>query len=340
MVAAQTHRMHSRPAHLPDDAAVADALRARWGTGRDTEPAELRYRALGFGSYHWEVADPGGRSWFATLDDLTMRPHAPGDSCDATYARLRAALATARAAYEAGASYVVAPVRCADGDVVTRLSERYALALYPYVYGRPRAYDDELSPADREAVLGLVAALHGSPSPVRAEANVEDYLIPGRDVLVAALADLGGRWDGGPYAERTRVLLGRAADEVEQLLDRRDALAARARERPDRMVLTHGEPHAGNLIETDAGWRLVDWDTVLVAPPERDLWMLDPGDGSAVAAYERATGRPVLPAVLELYRLTWRLADIASFVGWFRAPHDDTEDTRKAWQGLTWYLTG
>ena len=38
--------------------------------------------------------------------------------------------------------------------------------------------------------------------------------------------------------------------------------------------MTHGEPHAGNVMRTDEGRLLVDWDTVALAPPERDLWML------------------------------------------------------------------
>jgi aminoglycoside phosphotransferase (APT) family kinase protein len=49
--------------------------------------------------------------------------------------------------------------------------------------------------------------------------------------------------------------------------------------KPDRLsdeVLTHGEPHPGNLIQVGSRWMLVDWDTTLVAPPERDLWLLDP----------------------------------------------------------------
>ena len=34
------------------------------------------------------------------------------------------------------------------------------------------------------------------------------------------------------------------------------------------VVVTHGEPHVGNAIRTEAGWMLVDWDTTLLAPPE------------------------------------------------------------------------
>ena len=56
---------------------------------------------------------------------------------------------------------------------------------------------------------------------------------------------------------------------------------------------------------------LIDWDTALTAPPERDLWSLDPGDGSILGAYAALTGVTPRPLLLDLYRLRWDIADIA-----------------------------
>jgi spectinomycin phosphotransferase len=75
----------------------------------------------------------------------------------------------------------------------------------------------------------------------------------------------------------------------------------------------------------------VDWDTVALAPPERDLWHLD---AASVARYGALTGRPAKGDALAYYRLAWDLADVASFVGWLRAPHRRTPDTIKALDGL------
>ena len=49
--------MLTRPPDLTDDA-VAAAVRAGWGWA----PASLAYRAVGFGSHHWQATDPAGRS--------------------------------------------------------------------------------------------------------------------------------------------------------------------------------------------------------------------------------------------------------------------------------------
>jgi spectinomycin phosphotransferase/16S rRNA (guanine(1405)-N(7))-methyltransferase len=92
-------------------------------------------------------------------------------------------------------------------------------------------------------------------------------------------------------------------------------------------VLTHGEPHAGNTIRTKDGWRMVDWDTTRLAPPERDLCLLD----DQVDAYAAATGVAARADLLELFRLRWRLADVAIETHRFRRPHTgDADDDRAA----------
>ena len=84
---------------------------------------------------------------------------------------------------------------------------------------------------------------------------------------------------------------------------------------------------------------LIDWDTVALAPPERDLWMVATGTGDELRRYTELTGRPVDPTALELYRLRWALDDISCFVRDLRAPHRRTPGTEHAWQALETTIT-
>jgi hypothetical protein len=82
------------------------------------------------------------------------------------------------------------------------------------------------------------------------------------------------------------------------------------------------------------GWVLIDWESALLAPPERDLWSLDAGDGWVLDRYTDATGTRPDATALELYRIRWDLADIGGYVSRFRAPHARTADDDKSWEDL------
>ena len=330
--------MLTRPADL-SDLEVAGALRNGW----QLEPLSVEYLAVGFGSHHWRAVDDAGRRWFVSIDDLAVLRRAADDSPDDAYARLRAALLTASALYESGAAFVVAPVRATDGDVVQRIRDQYAVALYPFVEARARDFGETISGVDRDDVLRLIGQLHMSSAAISRNARVEDFVLPQREEITHALEGLGTPWNTGPYGERARSWLAAHAGRIEQLVSEHDRQAELARERPDRMVLTHGEPHPGNLIETPTGWMLVDWDTALIAPPERDLWHLQedaPLHGTSIDApssfdaYVNIAGRDVVPAMLDFYRLSWLLDDVASFTARFRRVHDDTADARAEWANM------
>jgi len=321
--------MLTRPADL-QDLDVIEALRTGWAL----EPVAVEYSAVGFGSHHWRVVDDAGRRWFVSVDDLEARRRSADDSPDDAYERLRAALLTSSAVHDGGAAFVVAPVKTIDGDVVRRIRGQYAAALYPFVDGHIHDFGDTFPEAERDQVLRLIGALHASPAVLWGTAHVEDFALPQRHEIAHALDELSAPWETGPYGQRARSWFAVRANRIEHMLSEHDLLAEQARQRPDRMVLTHGEPHPGNLIETTNGWLLVDWDTALVAPPERDLWHLRGSDTSTFDAYTSVVDHDVLPAMLDLYRLAWELDDIASLAARFHRAHDDTADARHEWADM------
>ncbi|MDY7100935.1 MAG: phosphotransferase [Actinomycetota bacterium] len=324
--------MRTRPADLPDA-----LIRATVGDGWALETTAVEHRPVGFGSHHWSIRAGDGTRWFLTVDDLDAKQCVADDDRDAARSRLRNALIAARAARDASADFVVAPIPTRAGQVLHELSDRYAAALYPHIDGRTDDWGQERSDSDRAAVLELLVRLHTLPEAVAARADPDEPTVPHRHELERAIDDLGERWTAGPHAGAARALLDRHAAGVVRMLAHHDRLASRVRARPDRLVLTHGEPHPGNTIHTSTGPLLVDWDTARRAPPERDLWML--GDDAATSpAYETATGRTVLAEVMELYRLDWDLSEIAIYIRQFRSPHGDSADERIARFGLEEHL--
>ncbi len=319
--------MQTRPGDL-SDSVVAVAVSDGWNLPSTT----VVYEPVGYGSHHWTVEDAAGGLWFASVDVLDEQD--PRASFD----HLAAALNVAAEARAAGLSFVVAPVRTPDGDVLCPLYGRYALALYPHVAGESGNFNDSLSPDDAAELIGLLCSLHDvrHEADFRASVGVETFALPGRAGLEAVLCDLATT-DGwpGPYGERLRSLLARHRDDVTRVLREHDRLVAVAGPSANRMVLTHGEPHPGNLIRTSDGMALVDWDTALLAPSERDLWLLDARTGGLAAAeYTAQSGRPLSRDLLTRYDLAWSLADLAVFVELLQKTPDTTADTAWSWDAL------
>jgi len=319
------------PPDALSDEGLVRVLRDGWGV----VAASVEYRAVGFGSHHWNVLGADGLRRFLTVDDLETKRESLLEPATRAYERLQAALATARELRRAGASFVVAPIPTVAGEPVVRTEGRFAAALYPYVEGESYAWGDFSTPAHRAGVLDCLVALHGKSTSTLPSSTDDGLCVPHRDELGAALEAGGAAVEEGPYARLVSQLLIRNADKIRRLLARYDDLVHEHRHEPVPTVVTHGEPHAGNTMLTAAGWVLVDWDTALLAPPERDLWSLDPGDGSALRAYAGATGVVPRPLLLELYAVRWDLADIAACVSQLRAARSDRPDDQQSWDVLS-----
>ncbi len=103
------------------------------------------------------------------------------------------------------------------------------------------------------------------------------------------------------------------------------------------MVITHGEPHTANVIVAADGYRLVDWDTVLLAPPERDLCMVG-GGLEVLDAYAAATGVAVRQDAMDLYRMWFDLSEISGYIRGFYRSHVESADGAESWRNLTHHL--
>jgi Phosphotransferase enzyme family len=322
----------TRPSDV-SDSDVIEALRAGWGF--DVSTAE--YLPVGFGSHHWR-AETSEQTSFVTVDDLSARRQSADEPLGQVRHRLVAALSTAQALARAGLDFVVAPEPTVEGDVVYELTPSHVIALYRNVDGQKRGFSNYDTHDERVEVLDRLIALHAAPRECRAAALMDNYAIASRDGLEDALLNLAVPWTTGPFADRTRHLLGPQADRVIAVLARYDHLVRRIQARPDRRVVTHGEPHPGNTIVTDHGVVLIDWDTTLIAPPEPDLWDLIGQDDAIADLYAQRTGTAVDHDAVELYRLTWDLNEVAIYVDQFRHAHVTSEDTETAFVNLQHHL--
>ena len=315
------------PVGLDTDELVR-VLRLDWGI----EVAELAYEPVGFGTHHYQAEATDGTRWFVNVDvlaDKTWLGRTEAQAFDA----LTRSLTTAAALGEAGLEFVHGPRRRTGGGFVVR-SGAWAVSVFPFLHGSGQPYGEFPDVGLRRRVLAALGRVHTATAAVPRELPRRDTLaVPNRDEFTEALA---GTWSDGPYARRARELVLGARTRIDELFGQYDALVPTVLATSDEWVVTHGEPHAGNVMTTADGIALIDWDTVALAPRERDLWMIEPRDAADWSAYGLVTEAD--PAALVLYRLWWDLSEICGYTVEFRDPHVEDDNTRVAWRSLSGYL--
>lgn len=297
--------MREHPPHVSDDA-VLDQVWAHWLP--DVE--ELTHLPVGFGAWHWQAWAGGRPTLFVTLDRLGSR-HTP--------ASLQGAYRAAAALAARDLEFVVAGRPTVLGRCCVPLADGL-LSATPWLDGT--SGDGSLADdAAARTTAAMLARLHEQPAP--------PTLPRWRPLVHPSFATrLEGRtaapWTSGPYAEEARgALRDRLADITRWTTD---YLRRAAATDPATWVPTHGEPHTRNQLVTPFGTRLVDWESLKLAPRERDLkYLVEQGHEDLCDAD---------PTLVELFDLEWRLDEISQYADWFEAPHVGTESDRVALGGL------
>jgi spectinomycin phosphotransferase len=120
----------------------------------------------------------------------------------------------------------------------------YHWMVFPLLDGTAGRWGEPLAEPGRALLTSMLAALHESVPP--APARVAAIGLARRADLETALRHLGQPWRSGPFGEPARTLLAGAAGRVGAALRAFDQLAGAAR--ASRFVVTHGEPHPGNVM--------------------------------------------------------------------------------------------
>lgn len=294
------------------DELVTRAVREAWGL--DVVAAE--YLPWGFGAWHWAARDASGRRrWFITADELDHPTR--GDELESSYV-------AALSLHESGLGFVVPCLRSLGGPTTLEV-KGFALSVTDWIEGN--GADGELVGSAADETAAMVRALHEAPIP--RQAPVWEHRLRWAHDLERLGELIEPPWASGPLAAEARVALRAHQHQVPQWLQRHTLLAAQAVALAETWVVTHGEPGLHNQLVTTTGRRLVDWESLRVAPRERDLTDLARAPEPWVAGLALPD-----PSMLELFDLHWRLNEIGAYAAWLRVPHAGNENDRIALGGL------
>ena len=159
--------------------------------------------------------------------------------------------------------------------------ENYKLILYPFVEGLD-GYQIELSDEHLKTFGAALKSIHSLnlPATLSARLQRETFSARWRRELLNFLEQADVESFDEPLAEKLAAVLNTRQDEIFELVRRTEELAQTLKARAPEFVLCHSDLHAGNiLIDKNAAFYIVDWDSPILAPKERDLMFIGGGQG-------------------------------------------------------------
>lgn len=170
------------------------------------------------------------------------------------------------------ARFIIAPLPARSQKLWAALDD-FKVAVFPFVEGRS-GYEFALLDSHWVDFGQALRMLHTTqfPPAVRDRIPQEQYSDQWRTMVreFQRMAEGTGFVDG-VAAELAAFMRSKKAV-IGQLVRRAEALASVLQAQDNPFVVCHADIHAGNiLIDADNRLYLVDWDTLILAPKERDL---------------------------------------------------------------------
>ena len=288
---------------LPGAASIAGVLQAEYGL-KDVR-VDSAPQGADRDSTLFRAQDAGGRDWIVRLRRGPVK---------------RASLLLPQLLRARGEPALLAPQPTRSGDLWLGAGA-WHLALYPFVAGR-NGFECPLNAAAWHQLGRALRALHETrlPAELLREIPRETCGAESGAALQQILAQSAAASED-PLVAQLRDLLQRKRAALDWLVEQTTSLARTLRKRGLPCVPCHADIHAGNvLVDAQGRLHLLDRDTLLLAPRERDLMFIGAGVAGhwreaqeAAWFYEAYGSQQPDPQALAYYRCERVVADVVDY---------------------------
>jgi spectinomycin phosphotransferase len=191
---------------------------------------------------------------------------------------LEASVSVPKYLADMGIKQVIPPLATKTEQLWTSL-EFFKAILYPYVEGY-NGVEAKLSEDQWFQFGAAIKRLHSTdiPSSITKGVPRETFSSKWRETVKAFLMRIENEVFEEPVAVKMALFLKSKSSEILKLVDRAEELAITIQKQPLDYVLCHADMHGWNLIvDKEAALYIVDWDTLIFAPVERDLMFVGAG---------------------------------------------------------------
>ena len=239
---------------------------------------------------------------------------------------------------------VIAPLSTRSHRLWADLSD-FKVAVFPFVEGRD-GYEIDLLDQHWIDFGYALKALHTAriPSTVADRVQQEQYSDRWRKRVKEFQVLVEDTQFADAIAAELAAFLKRKRDEVGELVRRAEQLASVLQTQSAPFILCHADIHAGNiLIDADNHLYIVDWDTLILAPKERDLMFVGGGqflnkrsaEEEERLFYQGYGQTQTNPVAIAYYRYERIVQDIAAYCEQILLTDDGGEDRENGLRQLT-----
>ena len=179
-----------------------------------------------------------------------------------------------------GIKQIIPPLTTQTGQLWAILA-LFKVILYPFVEGQ-NGFERNLSDQQWVEFGAALKRFHTAdiPSKITSRIQRERFSPQWRDTVKMFLARIEEETFDEPVAVEMAAFLKTKGDETLDLVKRAERFAQMLQEQPPEFILCHADIHAWNLLIADNDtFYMVDWDTLIFAPKERDLMFVGGGLG-------------------------------------------------------------
>lgn len=246
---------------------ILECLEKNW----DFNIKSIRFLPIGAASWNYKLEDAAGRVWFIKLVNEVNQASAIVPSQLSTQ----------------GLNFIVPAVKDKENNYWQSVKD-FKILVYPFMEAKELMGNEDRERYDNQ-IGNLLKNLHGSKH------------IVDKDIL-----DLLPREDFRKFQNDTYKILKKVKDNnfkstlkvklarliknkmtvIERILDKAKGVGAGLREETKEFVICHADIHYANILLDEAdGLHFIDWDGVMLAPPERDLMFYSKNLGLKDAFY-------------------------------------------------------
>ncbi|MBJ2154984.1 phosphotransferase enzyme family protein [Variovorax sp. IB41] len=240
--------------------------------------------------------------------------------------------------HDKGITAVMAPLPATDRQLSVQ-RDGFDWMLYPFFEGR-NGFERALTAAQWTALGAALNAIHRTDLPPALLASIpkETYAHQWREGVRRYQRRFINGFGGDAIVQRFQAFWAQHDEEIDTLVYRSEQLASILLEKALPQVVCHADIHAGNvLLGDDDRLAIVDWDTLVLAPKERDLMFIGGGVGHVwnqsqeeAQFYQGYGAADIDPVALAYYRHERIVRDILEISDQVFDASASTEDREEA----------